>query len=177
MTFPPHLPALLLGTAPEWISQLGPGLAVALLAILPACELSVAIPYGILATGLPVWQVVLTALACNMLVAPLVWLFMTHFLKFAIRWKPLGRAWEWFSGHVQRKLSGAMNKWGQWGVFVLVAIPGPGSGLYTLSVGSFLLGLEFRRYLLIALLGQLVAATLVTIAALTGDAAWAWMMH
>jgi uncharacterized membrane protein len=104
-----------------------------------------------------------------------VWLFMTYFLKLVIRWRPLGRAWAWFSGRVQHKLSGAMNKWGKWGVFVLVAIPGPGSGLYTLSVGSFLLGLEFRSYLLIAFLGQLVAAALVTAAALTGSAALEWI--
>jgi uncharacterized membrane protein len=170
-------PALLLLAAPQWVEQLGPSGAVALLSILPACELSVAIPYGILGTSLPAWHVVLLALACNMLVAPLVWLFMTYILKLVTRWRPVGRAWEWFSERVQRKLSGAMNRWGKWGVFVLVAIPGPGSGLYTLSVGSFLLGLEFRSYILIALLGQLVAASLVTLAALTGNQAMEWMMH
>lgn len=174
---PPALPAtLLLLEAPEWINEVGPGLAVALLSIMPACELSVAIPYGILATNLPVWQVVLTALLCNMLVAPLVWFFMTRMLGLVTRWKPIARAWDWFSERVQRKLSGAMNRWGKWGVFVLVALPGPGSGLYTLSAASFLLGLQFRNYILIAFLGQLVAATLVTIAALSGNAAWEWMM-
>jgi uncharacterized membrane protein len=168
---------LLLMQPPAWVEQLGPLGAVALLSILPASELSVAIPYGIWATQLPVWQVVLTALLCNMLVAPLVYLFMTKLLHVVVRWRPIGRAWEWFSARVRRKLEGPSQRWGEWAVFVLIAIPGPGSGLYTLSVGSFLLGLDLRRFLLIAFLGQLVAASLVTIAALSGDAAWQWMLH
>ena len=155
-------------TVPQWIQGMNPILAVALISVMPAFELSGSIPFGLLATKLSPATVVITALVANWFVVPIVLLFMHFFLKLMLRFRWFQRFWDWYTGKIQKKLGPLIERWGAWALFVFVAVPGPGSGLYTASVGAYLLSVRLRQFILVVILGQLVAAALVTAIVLTG---------
>jgi uncharacterized membrane protein len=158
----------------QWIKSFNPFWGVAILSVTPAVELSGSIPYGLIATKLPVGVVVLTALLANWLVAPAVFLFMRLFTSALTRVSWFARLWTWYTERVIKRVHGFMERWGSWGLLVFIAVPGPGSGLYTCSVAAYLLGVDTRRFVLVALVGQLIAAAIVTFAVLSGSAALQW---
>jgi uncharacterized membrane protein len=162
---------------PAWLEAIPPALQVATVSIIPAFELSGSIPYGILVLDLPVWEVVTVALLANWLVVPIVFLFFGAGLKLFLRFRWFQRFWQWYTDRVLRKLEKGMQSWGIWALFIFVAIPGPGSGLYTASVGAFLLGVPLKRYVWVVLLGQLVAAAWVTAIVLTGARSMQWFLN
>lgn len=158
----------------EWIKTVHPLWGVALLSVMPAIELSGSIPFGLLATKLPVALVVGTALLSNWLVAPAVFIFLRLATRGMLHLRWFARLWSWYSDHVIKKVHGSMERWGSWGLLFFIALPGPGSGLYTCSVAAYLLGVETRRFIIVALVGQLIAAAIVTAAVLSGSAALHW---
>jgi uncharacterized membrane protein len=153
---------------PDWALGLNPILAVALISIMPAFELSGSIPFGLLLTKLAPATVIITALIANWLVVPIVMIFMHVFLKLMLRFGWFKRFWEWYTGKIEKKLGPLIERWGAWALFIFVAVPGPGSGLYTASVGAFLLHVKLRQFIIVVILGQLVAAALVTAIVLSG---------
>lgn len=158
----------------DWIKTVHPLWGVALLSIMPAIELSGSIPFGLLVARLPVALVVATALAANWLVAPAVLIFLRLATRGLMNLRWFARMWSWYSDHVIKRVHGSMERWGSWGLLFFIALPGPGSGLYTCTVAAYLLGVETRRFVLVALVGQLIAAGIVTGAVLSGSAALGW---
>jgi uncharacterized membrane protein len=53
-------------------------------------------------------------------------------------------------------------------VAIFIGIPLPGSGVYTGAVASFLIGLNFKKFIIADIIGVLIAGILVTIICLTG---------
>lgn len=161
----------------HYLEGIPPLLRIGILSMLPAIELSGSIPYGLLATRVPVWLVVSTALLANWLVAPMVFFFMRHGVEFMQRFRWFARLWAWYSERVLQRVHKFMSRWGSWGLLLFIAVPGPGSGLYTCSVAAYLLGVETRRFVVVALVGQLIAAGLVTAVILSGSTAYGWMVN
>ena len=161
----------------EWIAAVPPIWGVIVLNFVPALELRAAIPYGILATDLPLWTVVMAAVATNWLVAPLIYLFLRYLLRFLLGWGWFARVWERYTAGVQRRIHRAVESWGAWGLALFIGIPLPGSGVYTGAVGAYLLGMGFRRFMWVALVGVLVAATAVTAIVVSGNEALSWLIN
>lgn len=161
----------------SWIEQIPPLLGIAVLTFVPALELRASIPYGLLATDLPWWAVVLAAVVVNWLVAPLVYLFLKYVLALLLRLGWFARFWQRYSERTQRRISRSVDTWGAWGLVLFIGIPLPGSGVYTGALGAYLLGMGFRRFMWVALAGVLVAAAAVTAIVLSGAEAWAWMYN
>jgi uncharacterized membrane protein len=161
----------------DWVAQVPPLWGVILLNFLPALELRAAIPYGLLATDLSPTVVITAAVITNWLVAPLVYLFLRYVLRFLLRWGWFAGHWQRYSERVQRKISRAVESWGAWGLALFIGIPLPGSGVYTGALGAYLLGMSFRRFMLVALAGVVIAATLVSIIVLSGSEALGWMVN
>lgn len=160
----------------DWAASIPPLWGIAILTFVPALELRASIPFGLLATDLPAWEVVAAAVAVNWLIAPLMYLFLKYLLKFMLRWRWFNGAWERYTQRVQRRVERAVNSWGAWGLAVFIGIPLPGSGVYTGALGAYLLGMGLRRFLWVALVGVLIAAALVTAIVLTGSEAFGWMI-
>jgi len=161
----------------DWVAQVPPLWGVILLNFLPALELRAAIPYGLLATDLSPSVVITAAVVTNWLVAPLVYLFLRYVLRFLLRWGWFARHWQRYSERVQRKISRAVESWGAWGLALFIGIPLPGSGVYTGALGAYMLGMSFRRFMLVALAGVIMAATLVSVIVLSGSEALSWMVN
>ena len=166
-----------MGAVWAWVEQVPPLLGIILLTLLPALELRASIPYGLLGTGLPLWQVVLAAVLANWAIAPLVYLFLRHVVRLLERWPWFARLWERYTARVQSRAQRAVESWGTWGLALFIGIPLPGSGVYTGALGAYLLGMSLRRFIWVALAGVLIAAALVTLITATGSEAFSWMIR
>lgn len=158
------------------ILEFPPLLGVILLSALPVTELRAGIPYGILIAKQPIWLVVLLATLTTWLVAPLLYLLARYSLALFMRWRWFERVWTHHAEKAQKKMQRWVERWGSLGVALFIGVPLPGFGVYTGTLGAYLLGMSFRRFLWVSLLGTLIMAALVTVATLTGSKAFEWAL-
>lgn len=132
-----------------------------LIAMMPILELRGAIPYG-LARGLPFWPVFGLSLVGNLIPVPFIILFIRrifHFLRRSTRLGPTIDRLE-RKAHVKGRI---MNKYKTLGLFILVAIPLPGTGAWTGALVAGVLDIRMRNALPAISLGVLAAGLIVTI--------------
>ena len=61
-----------------------------------------------------------------------------------------------------------MQKYGPIGVALFIAVPLPGTGSYAAALGSYVLGLDKKKFAWANLIGVTIAGILVTLITLTG---------
>jgi len=81
------------------------------------------------------------------------------------RWRPTARGIDWILARTRRK-SRLITRFGGIGLVLLVAIPLPGTGVWTGAIAAYLVGIPMRRALPLIVLGMLVAAVLVLFASI-----------
>lgn len=121
-------------------------LFTALLSMAPVSELRGAIPYG-LAHDIPPWLLLPLCVLANLLPVPFVILFLRRILGWMQR---LGgqpkRLADWLTERGLKK-SMQVKKSEMLGLFLLVAIPLPGTGAWTGALVAALMGLRIRQAL------------------------------
>ena len=139
-----------------------------LIAMMPILELRGAIPYG-LARGLPFWPVFGLSLVGNLIPAPFIILFIRRIFLFLRRSTRLGPTIDRLErkAHVKGRI---MNKYKTLGLFILVAIPLPGTGAWTGALVAGVLDIRMRNALPAISLGVLAAGLIVT--AVSYSAIW-----
>ncbi len=142
---------------------------------IPALELRASIPYGILGNAswgitqglMPWFAVTAVCIIFNILLGWLVYMLMTPFFLFLDMFPFFNRYVEPFIKRAQRKIAPYMEKYGSIGLALFIGIPLPGSGVYTGSLGAYVLGLEKRKFMVACVIGVIIAGTLVTALTLT----------
>ena len=132
------------------------------LAMAPVSELRGAIPYG-LAHDIPLGLLLPLCVAANRLPVPLIVLFLRKILAWMQRLggKPKALA-EWLIARGYKKTM-MVKKYETLGLFLLVAIPLPGTGAWTGALVAALMGLRMK-FALPAIAGGVAAAgVLVTL--------------
>lgn len=132
------------------------------LAMAPVSELRGAIPYG-LAHDIPLGLLLPLCVAANLLPVPLIVLFLRKILAWMQRLggKPKALA-EWLIARGYKKTM-MVKKYETLGLFLLVAIPLPGTGAWTGALVAALMGLRMK-FALPAIAGGVAAAgVLVTL--------------
>ena len=132
------------------------------LAMAPVSELRGAIPYG-LAHDIPLGLLLPLCVAANLLPVPLIVLFLRKILSWMQRLggKPKALA-EWLIARGYKKTM-MVKKYETLGLFLLVAIPLPGTGAWTGALVAALMGLRMK-FALPAIAGGVAAAgVLVTL--------------
>lgn len=132
------------------------------LAMAPVSELRGAIPYG-LAHDIPLGLLLPLCVAANLLPVPLIVLFLRRILAWMQRLggKPKALA-EWLIARGYKKTM-MVKKYETLGLFLLVAIPLPGTGAWTGALVAALMGLRMK-FALPAIAGGVAAAgVLVTL--------------
>ncbi|WP_297522073.1 COG2426 family protein [Thermococcus sp.] len=132
---------------------------VFLLSLVPTFEGRYAIVYGI-GCGYPLWETLLAAflgvLTLSLLLPALLpyidrlmlWLEKTPLRKIA-------HLYLYYVERVRKKAHPYVEKWGFWGLFIFVAIPLPGTGVWTGALAAYILAVDGRRTFLALLLGGL----------------------
>lgn len=131
------------------------------MSILPIVELKGAIPFGF-ALGIPFLTVYFIALLGSCLPAPFIIFFIERIIKWMQRSKVkfFNKFSNWLMGKVE-KHRGGIDKYGYLGVFIFVAIPLPGTGVWTGSLIASVLNLKPAKAIPCVILGNVVAGFLM----------------
>lgn len=132
---------------------------ILILAAIPIIEQKAAIPIGILA-GLPVWEVYIITLIGAMIPSPFIVWFIEHIFTFLKRHPVLEKLITNFENKTRKK-SGNIEKYKLLGLFLFVAIPLPGTGVWTGSLASVLLGLGKKEAVGAIFMGATVSGLLI----------------
>lgn len=134
-----------------------------LIAMVPVLELRAAIPLGV-ANGLPIWVAVAVAVVGNLLPAPFILLFVRRVFAFLRSKLPkMDRFVTKLEKRAEAK-SKTVLRWSFWGLFLLVAIPLPGTGAWTGALVAAMLELRLKNAMPAIALGVLAAGIIVGMA-------------
>lgn len=140
---------------PDWLS-------VILLSALPVTELRASLPVAVLSYGLSPMQAMLFALIGNTIPLMLIFLLLTPLLAWAKQHSPVIH--HLMENHLRKLEIRHGQKYHRWGalfLFVFVAIPLPGSGVWTGSVLAVLFGMKPRLAVPAIVLGMVGSALIV----------------
>jgi uncharacterized membrane protein len=150
--------------AVEFLKGIPPEVSTMLISMTPIFELRGAIPVGIGAYKMTIAEAFLWSVLGNVLVVAILVIFLEKFTGFLMKhfkfWK---RFFDWLFERTRRKASDKIEKYGDWGLFFLVAIPLPVTGGWTGSLAAFLFGIPKKKSIPIISLGILIAGVIVTI--------------
>ena len=136
-----------------------------LISMVPVIELRGAIPVAV-AHGLPVWAAVCVSVVGNLIPVPFIVIFVRKIFAWIRRHAPK------LDGFVTRleeraaKKSDLVRKFSFWGLFVLVAIPLPGTGAWTGALIAAMLEMRLKHAFPAIALGVVAAGIVVGLAAL-----------
>ncbi|MGP3667040.1 MAG: COG2426 family protein [Candidatus Bathyarchaeota archaeon] len=129
-----------------------------LLSLLPTIELRGSIPYGLVYNFNPYFTVILAIITSSMVFFPIY-----HFLNFYQKNMPP------FCRSIVEKtrIRGQkyVDKYGLLGLAIFVAIPFPGSGVWSGSVIAWLLGIKWYKAFISIFTGNIVAGLMVFLVA------------
>ena len=132
---------------------------ILILSALPILEQKAAIPVGIIA-GLPIWEVYILTLIGAIIPSPFIIWFIEHIFTFLRRHPYLDKIITQFEAKTRGK-SGRIVKYKLFGLFLFVAIPLPGTGVWTGSLAAVLLGLGKKSAVVAVFLGAVVCGLLI----------------
>jgi len=139
-------------------------LQVFLLSLVPTFEGRYAIVYGI-GRGYPLWETLLAA-SLGVLTLSLTLPALLPYIDRVMLWlektplRKIAHLYLYYVERVRKKAHPYVEKWGFWGLFIFVAIPLPGTGVWTGALAAYILGIEWRRTFPALLLGGLFSMAL-----------------
>ncbi|WP_324735969.1 COG2426 family protein [Thermococcus sp. SY098] len=141
-----------------------------LLSLLPTFEGRYAIVYGI-AKGYPLWETLLTASLGVLLLSLTLPLFLPliDVVMVTLEKTFLGKVAEMYLKYVQRvrkKAHPYVEKWGFYGLIIFVAVPLPGTGIWTGSLAAYIFGMGNRKTIPALILGGLLSMMITLIPSL-----------
>ena len=146
-------------------------LVCALLAMAPVVELRGALPAG-LAMGIPALPLYLLCVVCNLIPVPFIIVFIRRILGWmARRGGKLGKIAAFVERHAHKKLE-IYRKYEMLGLFILVAIPLPGTGAWTGTLAASLLDMDFKSSVRACMGGVLLAGCIMGVVSLLGFSAF-----
>ncbi len=119
-------------------------LQVFLISMLPLIELRGAIPWGVVVLKLPIWEVVFVSIVSNIILIPLIYLFLVLGNKLLSNFKIWQKFWAWMVARVHRKFTDKYYKAGLLGLCLFVAVPLPGTGAWTGTIAAYVFGFRKR---------------------------------
>ena len=146
-----------------WLTgtTLGKFIITFVISMVPVVELRLGLPYGV-ALGLPYGYALAAAVLGNMVPVP----FIIIYIRRIFAW--LRRHWSWLNGlitRLERRAEGKgekVERYGTWGLLILVAIPLPGTGAWTGALVAALLNMKVRKAFPVIFVGVCIAAAIMS---------------
>lgn len=132
-----------------------------IISAIPILEQKAAIPYGII-QGIGFWEVYILTLIGAILPCPIIILFVNKSFEILKRVSWIRPVVEWIERRTMKK-SKNIVKYELLGLFLFVAIPLPGTGVWTGSLAASLLHLEFKKAFLTVSTGAAVSGLIIAI--------------
>lgn len=134
-------------------------LLVMFISMVPVIEIKGAIPTGIL-LGFSLLHSTIISTIGNMIPIPFLLLLLKPIMEFLEGSKYFGKLIDWIRRRTLRK-SEKIYKYSLFGLFLLVAIPLPTTGVYTGCVAASLLNIRFKYAFPTITLGAITAGVLI----------------
>lgn len=141
----------------------------------PFLELRASIPFGLWnkafefngitlnGLALPLEIVFPIVIISNILLGILIFFLLHKFVDFFIQFNWINSLYTRIVLRTQRKAAPLVEKYGLIGVALFIAIPLPGSGVYTGALAAYLLGIDYKKFLIAETIGVLIAGTIITL--------------
>ncbi|KAA3623843.1 MAG: ligand-binding protein SH3 [Flavobacterium sp.] len=110
----------------------------------PFGEAKVGIPYGML-QGLNIYLVFIVCFIANLLVFPIMMVFLDNINHYLLRWNWYKKSAIWVARRAKTGSGNKIQKYGFWGLLFFVMIPLPGTGVYAGSIASYLFRIEKKK--------------------------------
>jgi len=137
-------------------------LMVFLMAVTPLIELRGSLPYAIVVLGMGYTHAYIISVAGSIIPSPFILKLLPKVLRFLRGKRGFDKIADWITRRTMRK-SERMKKITLLGLFLFVAIPLPGTGVWTGSAIAALLGLPYKGAFMACFLGTMVAGLLMLI--------------
>ena len=134
-------------------------LSVLILSMVPISELRGSIPYGI-SLGLSPYNALIISVIGNIIPVPFLLKLYRPIIRWIARSTFLRKPASMIVNKVDRS-SQKVRKYELWGLFLLVAIPLPTTGVWTASAVASFLKLNYRKSILFISLGVIAAGLIV----------------
>lgn len=128
-------------------------------AMLPILEIRGAIPVGV-ASGLDPWLAFAVGFVGNMLPIPILILLTRKVIEWLKKHNMLVKLTAWLENKGSKGAQ-KVQKYSFWGLFILVAVPLPGTGAWTGALVASLLDMRLKRALPAIAMGVAVAGLIV----------------
>jgi len=155
-------------------------LILILVTFIPFLELRASIPLGILSGKVQLFNltfqgfglnwplVLLVCVISNIILGIFIYFFLNKFIHHLIKFGFFNKYYTKKIEKTQKKIKPYVDKFGIFGVALFIGIPLPGSGSYTGALAAYLLGLDYKRFILANIMGVIIAGISVTILTLVG---------
>lgn len=134
-------------------------LTVFVISVMPVLELR----GGLIAARLLEMDVLRAFFFCfvgNMLPIPFILLFIRKIFDWMRKWKHFGKIILKLEGKAEKHRK-TIEKYGAWGLLILVAVPLPGTGAWTGALVAALMDIRMKRALPIIAIGVFIAGLIV----------------
>ena len=132
---------------------------VIIFSALPVVEIRGGLPLAVLLGFSKRWAFFYGVLG-NTLGLVLAFFILDYLMPWLLKVDILRRIYSWSSSRVERK-RGRYVRLRYWALFLLVAIPLPGTGAWTAALASYLLKFDRRRAFIVIFLGILAVGTII----------------
>ncbi len=131
----------------------------------PFGEAKVGIPYG-LANGVNIYLVFIACFAANVLVFPIMYVFLEYINSYLMRLRFYKKAAVYVARKAKTGSGDKIKKYGFWGLIFFVMLPIPGTGVYAGSIASHIFKMERKRAFLANTIGIFISSIIVWVATL-----------
>lgn len=142
-------------------------LQVILLSLLPISELRGGIPLAIAYHFTPLAAFLICTLV-NIIIIPIVFIFLETLNRLFLEIPAYDRFFHKTLERVRHKIHKKVEKYGYLGLMIFVAIPIPGTGAYTGTLGAWALGMSKKKAFAYISLGVIIAGIIVTLVSYYG---------
>ena len=144
-----------------WLTgtHLGKLVATFLISLVPVVELRGGISFGV-AQGLPLWEAYTAAVLGNLLPVPFIILFLRHIFLWLHRFEKTSAIVTKLEERAHLK-GEKVEKYRALGLFILVAVPLPGTGAYTGALVAAVLDIRLKTAFPVIAAGVMTAGILM----------------
>ncbi|GAB6101872.1 COG2426 family protein [Thermococcus atlanticus] len=141
-----------------------------MLSLVPTFEGRYAIVYG-MGRGYPLWETLFVA-ALGVLLLSLILPLLLPYIDGLMLWlegtflRKIARLYLHYINRVRRKAHPYVERWGFLGLTVFVAIPLPGTGVWTGALAAYLFGIEKKTAVPALILGGLLSMAITLVPSL-----------
>jgi uncharacterized membrane protein len=130
--------------------------------MVPMVELNGAIPWAYYKEGLDIWTSSFLGVVGNILPIPLIIWLLRYIMKFMERFRVFAKILDWLNAK-GKKAAAEIQKYETWGLFLYVALPGPGTGAWTGALVASLFRMRFKSAFLSIAGGVLVNGIIIAL--------------